>query len=358
MKNIDDVKKNSAETIFRRELDLLTDDAERTRRIFDRFLLYTHDLGELDISDSDQALLWLVKIAEETFLGRDQKMEQNSWDLNVYLRRVYRIFPAQNNSQFLFPETRKEILRIILKQWDVRQYDDRGREIFMFIWDTYGINNSSSYNRPIEERNIIDKLLRERLNDAESKNIEKWIKWIRREEIKSRDDIERRDIPDHLGRHFALARARFKGFRGAWWDLRYADIIDVLQLMHVSDNQLIYLEGVCRKANNFDKEVFNHVKQLGSYSFVSLSDGDKISYSFVSADNIEIYFRKKKPDTEVDCTNFYNAIFDEIVDKMTCIGLLSETRASFLEKQRVSLKLVIVDENNIKMCEKKWDVRN
>src|SRR3989339_8987 len=123
-----------SESIFMRELDLLEDE-EKIGRILSRFDLYSSDILELDLEETDQVLLWLVDILVKTHLARDRKESDNLWDIVIQLKNIYRELSIQYESKWLFPKTKEAMLLIILDQWSVTRYNNTcHQDILKFIW--------------------------------------------------------------------------------------------------------------------------------------------------------------------------------------------------------------------------------
>lgn len=223
-----------AEKHFRRELSLLENDTVRVQRVLDRIMLYTHDIKDLDFEETDGVLLWLVNMLREMIMNK--KAQDPQIDSAYRFGRfkfVYNILPIQwKDSKWLFSKTKEEVLRLILSQWKAKECDEHNQEMLTFIWGIY------KNERPLEERKVIDKIMLERLNGADPLDIEKWIKWIHGATSKPGFLEEYEYMHEYLARHFVTARTRGSSLNEIWWDIRFREIVDGLNLRHVSNNVL------------------------------------------------------------------------------------------------------------------------
>lgn len=338
-----------AEMLFRRELDLLDDD-EKIRRILNHFDLYAHDISDLNPDDIDNALLWLLELLMVTFLSRKQEGLGNAWELNVCIMNIYRYMKSMQaqHKKYLFPITKKLMLTTILSQWDVKNCDEHGQEIFLFIWDTYGQTRMKSLSQSIEERNTIDELLMKRLDGACSEDVEKWIMWIR-----SKEERDVRSMPDQLGRHFALARVRREGFHLAWWDTRINEIAKALGLRHVTDDMLPALRDVCFNQIKLDNAVGQNMDQLAGS--LSLSPKEKITHHFRNSKHVEIrIFLDALQRTLVGSD--WKTFLKEVENEMEKMLLISKSGVSLIfELQEFSAELFLCDLRGQEEGYKMWD---
>jgi hypothetical protein len=335
-----------AERIFRRELELIDDDEEKIKKILGRFELYSHDIHDikdLNPDETDVVLLWLTNMLRDTFLKNGRNNSNSFWELNVCLRNVYNMLPIQYESKYLFPETKKSMLRTILDQWNVAQCDERGQEIFMFIWDIY------IDERPLDERKSIDALMMERLDWTNFEDVEEWIKWIAT--VKSQNN--NKYLSYKLGKLFAIARARYAGFEGAWWDVRRKEIVDSLCIRDVKDDMLHALFCACRSVLNLNKEIIKFLDQLSA--FLKLSKGERISHEFLWDNHVKIsIFLDNR--SRIIMNNDWEKLLVDIVDNIENKGLISKAgdNLCFSGFGEIFADLFLFDENGDKRAEKHW----
>lgn len=339
---------NPAESIFMRELDLLGD-KEKIGRILSRFNLYSSDILQLDLEETDRALLWLVNVLTKTHLARNREESDNLWNLVVQLKNIYRELSIQYDSKWLFPKTKKAILRFILDQWNVTRYDNIcHQEIFMFIRDIY------IDEHPLEERKAIDILIKERLKDAATQDIEKWMMWIVTTIQKIDAKKGYRSIHEDLTYHFILARARSSSFNRVVQDIRDREIVSTLNVGHVDDDMLCALSTVCNGQMRLRQEISRCVQDIGRLLSLSEREGEKIYFKFRCADDIAI-FLIKKPKVEANQKQHNQTVLKEVVEEMKELDLLTKTgESAFFEGRRLTLELSVSGKNGEWLVEKKW----
>jgi len=314
------VKKSSSEIIFRLELSSLPSDEDRTKRISDRFLMCAENIKEID-NEADQGLLWLVGVAEEIFMAKKCSDPDKLWDLNIYLRDIYHALSLQNKQKFIFPETKKEMLRIILEQWDVQKCDECGQKILSFIWKIY------TNERPLEESKTIDVLIMNRLKDSEAEKIIKWMTWIDAETNKP--DVT--PMHESLSRNFIKALARASSFNGVMRALKAVD-----------DRKRIIEKDLQRLAEVLRKRLALREK-----------DGEKIVVGIRSYNRVYVQICS---DLHLGFTD-YDDLLEKIIEPfMLEKGFLcnDSDRGALLGGFKVFLDLMMYNKDGYKEAEKVW----
>jgi hypothetical protein len=237
----------------------LLDNEERIERIVNCFKFYSYDIKELNPNEADQALLLLVDLLQAAFLVLKQGFSERHGNISICLRNIYNDLPIQYEKKYLFPETKKKMLRIILEKWDDHKCDKDNQRILIFIWDIYDAD------RPSEEKNIIDVLLKERLRSVSLESIECWITWLKNGSL-AKDEYSNakkpKEIPRNFGRNFIIARACASDFEQVVLGIRKTEIIKELGLENANDRVLNVVRIASEKARHFDKIISLTVRNL------------------------------------------------------------------------------------------------
>lgn len=344
-------KMHPAEVIFMRELELLNEE-ERITRIVDRFGFYSHDIKELDPDETDQALLWLLDLLLLAFLKRKEEFSNRYGSLDICLRKIYHNLPIQYDKKYLFPETKKKMLRVILEKWDDHKCDKDNQRILIFIWDMY------SADRPPEEKNIIDVLIKERLNNVNLEDIEQWITWLEYGSL-AKDEYSNakkpKDIPINLRRRFILARARKSSFNEVVQDIRNEKIVEMLGLKNAGDDVVSVLKNVCKPQLELYREVAYCARYINKN--LRIYNEENVRFLFKGVDDIDIYIRDEiMPNLPLNQKQHCESLYKDAIEAMKKNGLLDYKEKAFFMGREIVLSLRI--DYGAETIEKKWDARN
>ncbi len=327
-----------------RELDLLEDE-EKIGRILSRFDLYSSDILELDLEETDQVLLWLVDILVKTHLARDRKESDNLWDIVIQLKNIYRELSIQYESKWLFPKTKEAMLLIILDQWSVTRYNNTcHQDILKFIWDIY--NDQC----PAEERNIINNILKEKLKNADSYAVKGWMKWIWKIMQRSGDNEQFRSIHKDLIHLFITAWARRSSFDEILQDIKNGEIVSALGLEDADDDVISVLANNCRAQKELKEVVAYCVKKLNELS--DIPQGKEITYKLGMVDVFEIRLFEDEPDISGwRIHKFYETVRNEMLRNKNIRELIE------VFEREITLVLVIADKSGSTVLEKHYAIK-
>lgn len=281
-------------------------------------------------------------------LGQVPAQDQTSILKELYLCLPEKASDSPDKWHFALSGTKEKMLKIMMEKWNPSDHSDESRDIFSFFVSRFGADRA-------EEQKIVDNLFRLRLAGAsveDVEDIERWIKFLDPSSLKIHA----------LGRRLAMARASVGGIELAFKDMQNSIITSALDLEDVDEVLFKALKPAIKAVVDKQEAIhdfFHKLVYVGIRTCLKLTDDEGISFELTDTDSVEIRIVKKMEQGDLANQSWhYRGVSQKVFIKMEEYGLHPRKgKTVMIYGRKITLEIVIFDENGIEMFRKSRDAK-